>query len=793
MPSPILVPGTILLLQEPDASDRLLVAHELAHLRRGDLAWEWIGVLTQTIFWFHPLVWLARREERLAREEAADALALLAAAAPPADYARALLEASLKRSGSTPLLGVGVFEKGSRLRRRLEAIAQPCLPRRKLLLLGVFAAVVASMAFVPWRAVARQRPVSQSHPTATTPADPVLPLRGVMSGLVLSPSGKPVSGAEIAWVVPYSPKPVILAKTTTDTRGEFVFKQVPGPATAEPLQQRWRRNLDGWVMVKASGLGMSVRRVRFENRAFTVRLSPPQTYTASFRDAAGKPVVGLSVWCNGLANKHKFFPLKWLGYVGKTDARGEFRVAGMPQNDKIWFEFDKSRWREVQREDSEDETHSAFTLDTGYTVEGYLRNPDGRPVTHTWITTRLHRQVDTYSNAQGYFKLEGMEAGQTPLEIQLNRTGDFVAPHKILVSIPTSQRVVRHDITLIPAAKIIGRVTDTQGNPLKSLTIRSGGNLGYTYPDGHYELSVPEGEVRVSVENRPAKTVRTTRGKPTTLDFRFSPMDFTTITGEVLDKRGEPASGISLDIGREGSAVTDNQGRFRWQSQGTETGKIAVFAHQGSEGAFAEVAPGGEKRLTLRLSEKGVGHLTGRVTDAAGKPIRNVSLSVSLKTRPSTMMQRNQLDSQGNFRIPVPPGAQCRMNLQAKGYGLRSLPTLSFSAKNWNGIALNGAETKELGQIMLRRGDATLTGKLLTPAGKIASQATVILFVGDSLWSERTDTTGHFAIPGVVKSASGILMVLSTQGHWVRKNVATGDLGTVRLSDKDSETKLPGT
>lgn len=791
VPSPILVPGTILLSQNPTEADRLLVAHELAHLRRGDLVWEWLGVLTQTIFWFHPLVWLARKEERLAREEAADAMAIFAASAPPADYAHVLLEASLKRNGTTPLLGVGVFEKGSRLRRRLEAIAQPRLPRRKLVLFGVLAAIVAGIAFLPWRAVARQRAGTKRQPVAATPApvDPPIPLRGVMSGLILDPAGKPIPGAEIAWVVPYEPKPVILAKTTTDTRGEFVFPKAPGTSTyAKTLKERWKQNLDGWVMVKASGLGMGVRRVRFEQRSFTVRLTPPQTYMASFQDTEGKPVVGLTVSCIGLENKHKLFPLKWLGYEGKTDARGEFQVPGMPENDRIWFEFDKSQWREVRREDSDNDTHTEFTLDAGYTVEGFIRYPDGSPVSRTWITTRTNRQVDTYSNAKGYFKLQGMQSGLNGIGIQLNRRSAFAAPTSIVVSIPVSQRVVRHDITLVPAARIVGRVTDTQGNPLKSLIVRSGNNIAYTFDDGYYELSVPEGEASVSVEDRASKTVQARLGKATTLDFRIPRSSITTISGEVLDSRGEPVGGAYIQIGRNSGAHTDGQGRFQTKTQENEVGKISVFAQQGTEGAFVEVTPGDEKPLTLRLSEKNVGHLAGRVTDAAGQPIRDVEISVMQEGRDGTPVQRNQLDSQGNFRVPVRPGTHCRIDLQAKGYGLRSMPKFSIIAKKWSGFTLKGTETKDLGQIVLTRGNATLTGKLLDPAGKPVSKAQVILMVEDNLWSAHTDANGQLMIPGVVKGATGRLMILNGWRQWIQNNVVVGDLGTVHLKAKDSKT-----
>ena len=42
----------------PDADAVLVLAHEQAHLRRGDHIWKPLGFLLLTLYWFHPLLWL---------------------------------------------------------------------------------------------------------------------------------------------------------------------------------------------------------------------------------------------------------------------------------------------------------------------------------------------------------------------------------------------------------------------------------------------------------------------------------------------------------------------------------------------------------------------------------------------------------------------------------------------------------------------------------------------------------------------------------------------------------------
>jgi beta-lactamase regulating signal transducer with metallopeptidase domain len=70
----------------------MVLAHELAHIKRRDLAWEWLFVAVEAFFFFHPLVWLMRREHRMSQENACDAVALQAARTSLSNYGRMLLD-----------------------------------------------------------------------------------------------------------------------------------------------------------------------------------------------------------------------------------------------------------------------------------------------------------------------------------------------------------------------------------------------------------------------------------------------------------------------------------------------------------------------------------------------------------------------------------------------------------------------------------------------------------------------------------------------------------------------------
>src|SRR5262249_14133074 len=115
----IILPAT--LLERGDKSDlELVLAHELAHCKRWDLAWDWLPTLMRGLFFFHPLVWLACRETRLASEIACDQLAMHDTSRPAAAYADVLLRVAMEISRSRcrrPMAAVGVFESYQSLKR----------------------------------------------------------------------------------------------------------------------------------------------------------------------------------------------------------------------------------------------------------------------------------------------------------------------------------------------------------------------------------------------------------------------------------------------------------------------------------------------------------------------------------------------------------------------------------------------------------------------------------------------------------------------------------------------------
>ena len=108
---------------------RAVLLHELAHVRRHDLAGHTLSRLVCAVYWFHPLVWTAAQRLRSESERACDDLAL-ACGARPADYAEHLLDiVTSVRHDRTPIVALAMA-RPSEFEGRMLAILDPERPRR---------------------------------------------------------------------------------------------------------------------------------------------------------------------------------------------------------------------------------------------------------------------------------------------------------------------------------------------------------------------------------------------------------------------------------------------------------------------------------------------------------------------------------------------------------------------------------------------------------------------------------------------------------------------------------------
>ncbi|HEV8002170.1 MAG TPA: M56 family metallopeptidase [Planctomycetaceae bacterium] len=150
---------------------RLILAHELAHLKRRDLTWNWLASIVGWVFFFHPLVWLLKRQWSQEQELACDEMVIQRGEAAVADYARTILRiaaAPRPENTSTALVAAHVVGSYRNLERRIRALGHVRPEsRRHLAVAAVLLANVGVLVVVPWQLVASEPSVVPSSQDAS--------------------------------------------------------------------------------------------------------------------------------------------------------------------------------------------------------------------------------------------------------------------------------------------------------------------------------------------------------------------------------------------------------------------------------------------------------------------------------------------------------------------------------------------------------------------------------------------------------------------------------------------------
>lgn len=159
----ILLPGDA--AEWPVERIRIVLAHELGHIRRWDFAVRTLAQLACAFHWFNPLVWMASRELHLTQEQACDDL-ILNDKFDPAEYATALVETVRRVHSSSSLSGqVLAMAQCSTLETRIGAIMDAQRNRGAtgfLLILANIVTVVLSLVCSTLAQVAPQNPAPEA-------------------------------------------------------------------------------------------------------------------------------------------------------------------------------------------------------------------------------------------------------------------------------------------------------------------------------------------------------------------------------------------------------------------------------------------------------------------------------------------------------------------------------------------------------------------------------------------------------------------------------------------------------
>jgi len=213
-----------------------ILLHELAHVKRGDLAVSLVQTILQIAYFYNPLLWFANAIIRKVREQAVDEMVLVAMGTDAEDYPETLLNIS-RLTFSRPALSlrlIGVVESKKALAARIKHILNRPLPKTAklgivgLLCVMVMAAILLPMAKAQTKKDSTGLESSQKTPDEETEQSGNKQIPNTVSGVVTDEFGRFRSYVYISTsgTNPWS-------KIRTDATGHFKLENI------QPEQKVW--------------------------------------------------------------------------------------------------------------------------------------------------------------------------------------------------------------------------------------------------------------------------------------------------------------------------------------------------------------------------------------------------------------------------------------------------------------------------------------------------------------------------------------------------------------------------
>ncbi len=448
-----------------------ILAHELAHLKGGDLAWSRFLHALSILLWFHPLAWRLPR----AHGDACDAVCDAVAADYVGDaglYGRTLARLALRLASGGGPVGLAMARK-SNVRRRVEALQRfvfrTGLPRWRMrtALLAATAAVLLLGGLALTRSNAA--PAEDGNEVAAKEssdkvaeheqsAESVLTIR-----CVADQTGEPMAGVELEFHGRIGGK-ALRQTLQTDERGEAALKRVAG-ARVEYLWMTARKSR----YVPLHYTWQSDRRTIELPESLDLRFEEGIKIGGIVEDEAGQPVAGAAIDLS--------MPITWPRLVSyffsaaetKTGADGRWEWDSAPKAAGTVNLIAKHPDYLEGGTGLVSGTENRLVLRQGLQVSGRVVDLQGGPI--AGATAQLGRdrfgtgEPRATTNSEGRFVIKDCKPGRSAVTVQ----ADGMAPEIQEVTVGKSDNAL--EFHLSAGHTLRGRILDVEGEPIAGVTV----------------------------------------------------------------------------------------------------------------------------------------------------------------------------------------------------------------------------------------------------------------------------------------------------------------------------------
>ncbi len=164
----------------PEPLKRIVLLHELAHVKRRDVGFQWLGRLACSMYWFHPLAWFGLQQLRKERELACDDL-VVHCGERATEYAEALVSVAKTFQTQRGLTCAVAMARPGNLEGRMRSLFDKDIVRSHKPLSRIAAIAMLVVSALAVNAVSAMQVIAEppeigKFPVVVTPgAEPVRP------------------------------------------------------------------------------------------------------------------------------------------------------------------------------------------------------------------------------------------------------------------------------------------------------------------------------------------------------------------------------------------------------------------------------------------------------------------------------------------------------------------------------------------------------------------------------------------------------------------------------------------